>query len=251
MISIIFNSYNPTESHERFTRLMVESALTNTKEPLELIAINKKNSPQFLIYLKDSGAKILDGIDNDKGYSYAMNRGSEVAQGEYLTFCDNDIVFGHHWDKQIIKRLNEDLVAASPNSNTVGNYDYPYGFFVPQNGFNDNDYQRFIEHSKNLLEVEDDDMGFAGECIVVRKDVAEKIKWDEKYIYGGNDWSLEMQLVENALPGIRVLYGSNIFHFGHALSNKPPISIKNYGFRSEAEYKYLLPRNYSRDLNVN
>ena len=177
-----------------------------------------------------------------------MNRGVEVSEGDYLAFVDNDIIFGHWWDRNIIKRLDEDLVAASPNSNTIANYDYPYGFFVPQNSWNDNDLKAFEEYSQNLLNIEDSDLGFAGEAIVMRRNIWEQVKWNEQISYGGNDWCLCLEIIKNALPAPRILYGSNIYHLGHNVSDKPHKAITEYKLYQHDEYKYLLPRNYFRDL---
>lgn len=89
-ISVVIPSYN----HSRFIKIAVESVLRQTHTNLELIVIDDGSTDSSLDYLrtvKDDRYTLIEQLN--AGAHNAINRGLEIAQGEYLTILNSDDVY--------------------------------------------------------------------------------------------------------------------------------------------------------------
>lgn len=109
-ISVVIPSYN----HEKFIRLAVESVMAQTHADLELIVVDDGSSDCSLGYLRavrDNRFRLVE--QTNSGAHNAINRGLEMAQGDYLAILNSDDIF--HPDRLAIclRRLQAgaDLVA--------------------------------------------------------------------------------------------------------------------------------------------
>lgn len=224
LLSIIFNTYI---KNIEWSKLFLNSIKRNTFNQYEVIAVVKdKNLMAGFRGLVD---KIIYA-ENSLGYGFSMNRGSEIAEGKYLAFVNDDIIFGKYWDKKLIEELNKDLVAVSPDSGMVENcgnfeakftefdtiYDKiiggtPLGELRDELNFTYENFDKYIGNIKCNKRV----VGFSGDCIIVRRDVFDKIKWSENLLFGENDWDYFLKLVDGGFPPIRIVYGSYVYHPKH------------------------------------
>lgn len=110
-ISVVIPSYN----HRHFIEKAVDSVLSQSERDLELIIIDDGSTDDSLSYLRqisDSRVKLVE--QKNSGAHNAINRGLELAQGEYLAILNSDDIF--HPDRlklciQALERDNADLVA--------------------------------------------------------------------------------------------------------------------------------------------
>ena len=101
-VSIILISWSPTENRMKLLANTLSSLKKFTGVPYELIVVD--NGPEFQTdFLKKQ--KIDKHIINEtnKGIGFARNQGFEVATGEYVCFCDNDVLFRKDWLKDAIE----------------------------------------------------------------------------------------------------------------------------------------------------
>jgi len=90
IISVVIPCYN----HERYIKSAVESVLSQTHGELELIVVDDGSTDRSLDYLrtvKDRRFQLL--AQENQGAHTAINRGLELAQGEYLAILNSDDVF--------------------------------------------------------------------------------------------------------------------------------------------------------------
>lgn len=89
-ISVIIPVYNRLDT----LRDAIESLLMQTFKPLEIIVVNDGSSFDYISHLKNYSAHIsIINIKENKGVSYARNRGIEAAKGKYIAFLDSDDIF--------------------------------------------------------------------------------------------------------------------------------------------------------------
>lgn len=88
MISIIVPLYN----NKGTIRQTIESILSQTERDLEIIVVDDGSTDGSLsVIKKNDKVKVLKGNGNN-GANWARNFGTRYAQGEYLFFCDADII---------------------------------------------------------------------------------------------------------------------------------------------------------------
>jgi glycosyltransferase involved in cell wall biosynthesis len=105
-VSVIIPAYN-SENHIRFA---IESALSQTFKPHEIIVINDCSEDDTLGVVCSYGNKInLINIERNRGVSHARNVGILTAKGDFLAFLDADDL----WDKT---KLETQLKAFDINS---------------------------------------------------------------------------------------------------------------------------------------
>ena len=96
MISIIIPVYNTS----KYLHRCLDSILNQTFCDFELILINDGSTDNSLEILREYEAKDSRIVVIDKpneGVSSARNQGIEIAQGEYIMFCDSDDYVAENW----------------------------------------------------------------------------------------------------------------------------------------------------------
>jgi len=94
----------PIYNAEAFLREAVESILAQSFTNIELLAINDgstDHSREILTSFSDSRLKIIDN-DSNRGLIYTLNRGIELAEGEFIARMDaDDISLNNRIEKQV------------------------------------------------------------------------------------------------------------------------------------------------------
>jgi GT2 family glycosyltransferase len=93
----------------------IESLRRHTDGPVEVIVVDNGSTDGSLEWLRRQGDVRLVECGRNVGAPAARNRGLEVAGGETLLFCDNDVVFTPGWRPILLRHL-----AAWPDVGLVG-----------------------------------------------------------------------------------------------------------------------------------
>ncbi len=112
LVSVVIPSYN----HERYILTAVTSVLAQTYDNFELIVVDdgsSDNSVDLISQVKDPRIKII--TQENCGAHNAINRGLEIAKGEFLAILNSDDVFHPDRLKLCLEQICEtgsDLVAS-------------------------------------------------------------------------------------------------------------------------------------------
>jgi len=87
-ISIII----PTFQHGKTIEHCIESLLLQTFPPKEIIVVNDGSTDDTKIRIDRFGDKIQYVFQNNQGAPTARNNGAKLATGNFLLFCDADII---------------------------------------------------------------------------------------------------------------------------------------------------------------
>jgi GT2 family glycosyltransferase len=99
LLSIVTVFYNGSAVNALF----LDSLKKYSRMPHELIAIdNASTDDSASIFVKAKAAVIR--VEKPVNYSQAMNFGTERSCGEYLCHVNNDVVFSHGWDINLIDK---------------------------------------------------------------------------------------------------------------------------------------------------
>lgn len=109
---MLFSVIVPVYNAEKFLRECIESIINQTEQGFELILVNDgstDNSKNICLdyRLQYKNIKYLE-ISNS-GVSVARNTGIEVAEGDYLLFCDSD----DYWSPKLLETLKSYVASGS------------------------------------------------------------------------------------------------------------------------------------------
>lgn len=88
-ISVIIPTYN----HARFLAAAIDSALSQTLKPSEVIVVDDGSTDETSSVLEAFEDKVRVIRQKNQGVATARNRGAEVAAGDYFAFLDADDVW--------------------------------------------------------------------------------------------------------------------------------------------------------------
>jgi len=255
-LSIIFVTHDSGPNEFLTNRIFIESLSLNTHSDFETIAI-VRDKTKIGIY-EDMCDKVIY-VEDSLGHGYSFNRGAEISEGKYLAFCDNDIILSKDWDKVLIDELEKDLVAASPDSRMVQNYPKLQGDFTEFDKIyraidKDSTFEKhsslyascmlnFNEYVKNIPR--NRKIGFDGDCLMVRRELFDNIKYDAKFLYGGGDWDYFLQIVSNGYPPPRIIYGVYAYHRPHERKYTSGFNNSLRKKWSNEQVFMLMPKEYS------
>jgi len=85
----------------------VESLRHHTPEPVELIVVDNGSTDGSLQWLQQQPDVTIRAMGTNVGAPAARNRGLELARGESIVFCDNDVIFTPKWRSILIDHLQQ------------------------------------------------------------------------------------------------------------------------------------------------
>ena len=108
------------------TRRMVESVRANTDVPYELIIVDNGSEWEAASYACSAADRVIANPEN-RGFATGMNQGLEMAKGDYIAFCNNDIVMPPGWAGTLLETARRHpkggiivpAVTSARNRNTV------------------------------------------------------------------------------------------------------------------------------------
>jgi len=110
LVSVVIPAYNADKSIKR----CIESALTQTYKPTEIIVVNDGSIDATEEIVKSFGERIIYTAQKNQGETAARNKGFSLAKGEYITFIDHD----DYWHPEFISSCME-FLHAHPNAIAV------------------------------------------------------------------------------------------------------------------------------------
>lgn len=99
----------------------IESLRRNTPGPVELVVVDNGSTDASLDWLRAQDDLVLVELGENLGAPAGRNRGLEVARGQTILFCDNDVVFTPSWRPLLLAHLDAwpDVGAVGPMSDVV------------------------------------------------------------------------------------------------------------------------------------
>ncbi|MEX1028258.1 MAG: glycosyltransferase [Candidatus Paceibacterota bacterium] len=194
-----------------YTRQCVESIVSKTDVPYELIFVDNGSSDGTPNYLRSiEGARVLENESN-RGFAIAANQGIRIADGEQILLLNNDTLVTTGWLESLLEALYDRPTTGmvGPVSNSVsGPQKIPvrYDDLTSLDGF-----AWGLRSNRQLTEVD----RLVGFCLLVRREVVDKIGLlDERFEVGcfeDDDWSRRA-----SLAGFKCYIASHVFvhHFG-------------------------------------
>jgi len=182
-ISIIILTYNGKRHFKECFESLEQ--LNYPKDKLEVIVVDNASTDGSVEYVKKNFPyiKILQ-LDKNYGYAGGNNRGSEIVNGEYIVFLNQDIIVDNDWLIELMKCLRTDTnikICGSKNLRKGENNVLTFGGYltIVGGGTSENilDVPQ-IKKEKDLVP-----MGYAvGSSLLVEKNVFEHLGgFDEIY----------------------------------------------------------------------
>ncbi|GFP76640.1 glycosyltransferase [Clostridium fungisolvens] len=178
--SIIILTYNKLEH----TKQCIESIREFTeKDSYELIVVDNNSTDETPQWLKDQkDIKTIFNEDN-KGFPKGCNQGIEIATGDNILLLNNDTVVTKNWLENLITALysDESVGAVGPVTNNCSN---AQSIAVPYNNLEE--MKVFAEeYNKSNSENWEHRLILIGFCLLIKKDVVDKIGLlDERFSPG-------------------------------------------------------------------
>jgi glycosyltransferase involved in cell wall biosynthesis len=103
MISIIIPSYNASPT----LVMTIQSALSQTYLDKEIIVIDDGSTDQSAEVINSFGKEVIAEFRTHKGVSFARNRGTELAKGDYIQYLDSDDILAPGTLKRRVEALHK------------------------------------------------------------------------------------------------------------------------------------------------
>lgn len=103
MISVII----PTYQHGKIIKRCLNSIFNQTYKNYEVIVVNDGSTDNTAKVLKNYSRRIKIIFQENKGANIARNNGFKHAQGEFIIFCDADVVAKKTMLEKMLKALEE------------------------------------------------------------------------------------------------------------------------------------------------
>lgn len=188
--SIIIVTYNS----ENYIEDCVKSIEAASKDH-EIIIVDNNSRDGTKKQIETIEAKIdCLFLENNMGFAWACNAGAAMAQGEYLIFLNPDTVVFKQWlqKMELVFTLDEKVGAVGPVSNYVAGYQ------------KSSIYAHIKPADLNPIETK----LLIGFCLMIRRDVFNKFKFDEALFLGNEDLDLSWRL---RLAGYRLVVATMVF----------------------------------------
>ncbi len=102
----------PTYQHAKTIRRCITSILHQTYAPIEIIVVDDGSTDDTAIVLKEFAGKIRAIHQENAGANAARNRGLAEATGEFVMFCDADVVMKPSMIERFVQQLNSNSRAS-------------------------------------------------------------------------------------------------------------------------------------------
>jgi GT2 family glycosyltransferase len=214
----------------------LESLRRTSEGPVEVIVVDNGSVDGSLEWLRTQKDVVLLEMGENVGAPAARNRGLEIAEGETILFCDNDVVFTPHWRSLMMNHME-----AWPDVGVVGPMsDYVVGIQKvsepPKENEGLNVYAgRFTAEYRGQHQYA---MRLILFCMLVRRSVIEKIGgFDQDFGQWGfedDDFTLRATLAGYQL---RVAKDCFIRHIGSQTAHSAKLNYQNLLVRNWGVFK--------------
>jgi GT2 family glycosyltransferase len=228
-----------TRDNLPFLRLCLESVLSGSERPLDLIVVDNDSSDgtsEYLARLAERNPS-LRPIQNDsnRGFAAATNQGAGIARGEILVLLNDDTAVTPGWLGRLTAHLDDPMVGmVGPTTNRTGNEAQVDADYRTWGEFSSFASARAREHAGEAFEIPTLTMF----CVAMRLGLYQRIgPLDERFQTGlleDDDYS---RRVRGAGYGLLCSDDTFVHHFGETSFGKLVAS---------GEYARLLESNQAR-----
>ncbi|MDU6428063.1 glycosyltransferase family 2 protein [Clostridium perfringens] len=203
-ISIITVCYNS----EKSIRKTLESIKRQKYNNYEIIIVDGESKDNTLKIIKEYKVVFKNKLkiysEKDNGIYDAMNKGIELANGEWIYFLNSDDWLNDEALIEVDKYLSE-------------NIDFLYGDVIRVLEYNYNIYKKLEKASDSLKKISQG-MLFSHQSLFVKKDVFEKIdKFDLNFNIAA-DWDFICRMYKNDYRYLHINYPISYFQMGGTCS---------------------------------
>lgn len=192
LISVVIPAYNRAD----IIGDCINSVLNQTYRNIEIIVVDDNSSDNTALVVdefsgKDSRVRPCVRCSENHGACYARNLGASLAKGEIIAFQDSDDIWKpEKLRKQLayLKRNNYDLVfCGMERINNIRNTSW----YFPRYDYDETKPAKYQIMYENPMSTQ---------CIMVRKSVFEKVRFDDK-IRKFQDWDFAIRVADVAKIG--------------------------------------------------
>ncbi len=204
-----------------------------------IIIDNKSNSTDLSSIVNEyKNCKIIQ-LDNRMGYSAASNKGILEAKGEFILWCNNDLIFEYNSIIELYTFLikNSNYGIASPCLLNEDKSLQPCYSLYNLNLFS---IIFQLTGFKNKNSIKSFDISVApGACCMIRKNSLEQIGnvLDNSYFMYCEEFDLSFKFIKNNFK-IRYIGSSNVIHLGGKTTKKTSINFLIQSLKSKFKYLY-------------
>jgi len=180
MATPLFSIIIPTKNEEYRIKKLLASIADQSLTDYEVIVSDsgsdddtKKVAESF----RNTVTSLIFREDNMKNVSAARNNGAQYASGKWLLFVDADVVLSHHF----LKHTARHILIDRPDMMTVWNMPIEKNSAALFIFFLMNCAMSFFARIKP---------GMNGPCMIIRKDIFEKVKGFDDTIFFGEDFEI-------------------------------------------------------------
>ena len=133
----------PAYNEEARIAKTLQGLLAQEEVTCNIVVVDNNSSDKTLEIAKTFSVKVV--TESKQGYIYAVNRGVEEVDGDYIAICDADTLYPKEWSKNVLAcfKRNPDAVAVYGTCST-------YDASSLQNALNKWFYTGFLRLSKTL-----------------------------------------------------------------------------------------------------
>ena len=247
LTSIVIVTYNRLEQTGR----CLDSIVSNTPEPHQLIFVDNASTDDTIAYLRERfGADSVIANDNNEGFLRAANRGIATATGDYVLLLNNDTTVTPGWLSALIDAAERAADVGIAGGKIVG----PDGRIQVAGA-----YMAFDGSARMIgdgMEVDDPSLSeerevcyVGGHCMLIKRAVLEAVgPLDESYGFGYHEDTDYCYRARAA--GFRVVYTPDclVHHqlFGTPLPERQRIIAENQRRFLEKWHDQLFLRRFVR-----
>ena len=118
MVSIVIPNYNGN----KYLKECVESIYKQYKNNIELIIIDNASEDGYYKWLKTYRGLVFIRLDQNYGFSKAVNEGIKLAKGEYVLLLNNDTVLEDNFLYELIEIMKQDNKIFAVSSKMISYY---------------------------------------------------------------------------------------------------------------------------------
>lgn len=230
-ISVIIPSFNGLDILPRCLDSLVRQ--TYPLSLTEIIVIDSDSKERIPSYLRKIFPQVkFIRLSSNQGSTKALNKGVEIAKGEYILATNDDVVF----EKNCLKNLLDTALSDPKIGITTGKMlylDKPHNLAIP--GFRINHYLGYYPYDlENSAKIRECDWA-VGACLLIKKSLFQNLgNFDEGYIFCGEEYDLSFQVKRN---GLKIMYTPKaVFYHQFKRSKNPNPEILFSHYRGKIRY---------------